>query len=271
MNAVVKSENNQVVSIPGVQAENLIAKAIENNVPVETLERLLAMRATLKAEQAREAFFSALSAFQAECPIIKKEREVKNKGSSEVRYRYANLEDIVTTAGPHLKNNGLSYTIKAEFREGFIQASCIAHHVLGHSEESTFVIPIAADSFMNDAQKSGSALTYAKRYAFCNAFGIMTGDHDDDGQASGAGKTAEDLYRNFSFLTKAIYEHHESIQTIKEAIETGYFEPGAAAWFELDEDAKKTLWAAPTKGGIFTTHEREIMKTEKWRLAYYKE
>jgi len=38
---------------------------------------------------------------------------------------------------------------------------------------------------MNDAQKIASALTYSKRYAFCNATGIMTGDEDQDGNGGG--------------------------------------------------------------------------------------
>jgi hypothetical protein len=33
---------------------------------------------------------------------------------------------------------------------------------------------------MNDTQKVGAARTYAMRYAFCNAFGILTGDEDTD-------------------------------------------------------------------------------------------
>ena len=33
---------------------------------------------------------------------------------------------------------------------------------------------------MSAQQKVGAALTFAKRYAFCNAFGIMTGDEDND-------------------------------------------------------------------------------------------
>jgi hypothetical protein len=38
---------------------------------------------------------------------------------------------------------------------------------------------------MNAQQKVASALTYAKRYAFCNALGILTTDQDDDAQSAG--------------------------------------------------------------------------------------
>src|SRR5215472_6553855 len=46
------SETDLVVAPPN--AEALIAKAIEHQVPVETMERLLALRDRLRAEQARE-------------------------------------------------------------------------------------------------------------------------------------------------------------------------------------------------------------------------
>jgi hypothetical protein len=67
-----------VVSAPAAQqevvpqAEALIAKAIEHNLPVESLERLLDMRERLRAEQAREAYFTGLARFQAGCPVIPK-------------------------------------------------------------------------------------------------------------------------------------------------------------------------------------------------------
>jgi hypothetical protein len=34
---------------------------------------------------------------------------------------------------------------------------------------------------MTDQQKHGARVTFAKRYAFCNALGILTGDEDLDG------------------------------------------------------------------------------------------
>ena len=35
---------------------------------------------------------------------------------------------------------------------------------------------------MSPMQSFGAAMTFAKRYAFCNAFGILTADEDRDGQ-----------------------------------------------------------------------------------------
>jgi len=59
----------------------------------------------------------------------------------------------------------------------------IVHHDAGHEEESSFSVPIDTESFMNAPQKVGSARTFAMRYAYCNAFGILTSDEDDDAGA----------------------------------------------------------------------------------------
>jgi hypothetical protein len=152
------------------------------------LERLMAMRRELVAEQARTAFFSALAGFQAECPVIPKTGEVKERGGQQVRYRFAPLDKIVSTIQPYLQKYELSYTFSATFDldNYHLIAVCEVHHALGHTEASEFRVPISKDNFMNGAQHFGSASSYARRYALCNALGLLTGDEDDD--ANGAGK-----------------------------------------------------------------------------------
>ncbi len=58
-----------------------------------------------------------------------------------------------------------------------------------------------------------------------------------------------------------------TIDTIKESIESGDFSAGTEAWQELTEDEKMGLWKAPSKGGCFTTQERETMKSTEFRKA----
>jgi len=101
-----------------------------------------------------------------------------------VRYQYAPLEVIVQQVKSLLQLHGFSYTVDAEVEPGLVRATCKATHQAGHSQTSTFSVPIDKDAFMNPAQQCASALTFAKRYAFVNAFGILTGDEDDDSISS---------------------------------------------------------------------------------------
>jgi hypothetical protein len=163
-----------------VNAEALISQAIDKGLPIDTMERLLAMRRELKEEQAKEAFFRSLSEFQAECPEIPKTKKVMNKDGKTVRYSYAPLDVIVAHVKDLLRHHGFSYTIKTEQDEDNVTAFCHLHHVEGHTETSRLGVPIDKGGYMSAPQKVASALTYAKRYAFCDATGIMTSDEDND-------------------------------------------------------------------------------------------
>lgn len=265
MNAIV--ERTEALPIrQNVDIEGMLFKAIDSGVPVETMERLLAMRDKIMADQAKSDFFQALARFQADCPPIRKERAVKSK-SGEVRYSYASLDDIVKQVGPVLRSNNLSFTIDTVPGDGFLTAITTVHHINGHSESSSFMVPIDRDSFMNDAQKSGSANAYAKRYSFCNALGILTSDQDDDAQSLGNGIDPKDIYKQCAFLVSAVLEHADTIKAIKQGIADDDLSAAAEAWNELTQEEKQSIWVAPSKGGPFTTNERNVMKSTEFREA----
>lgn len=161
--------------------EQLIAQAIEQKLPVDTMERLLAMRTQLKQEAAKEAYFRALAQFQGVCPIIIKEAQAKGKHGVDT-YKYAPLEDIVTQVREPLRDHGFSYTINIEDIDKQPYAVVTGIHVEGHTERSIFpIVEIAGTQIQNAIQVWAASQTYAKRYAFCNLWGIMTGDRDTDG------------------------------------------------------------------------------------------
>ena len=174
--------------MPAVQAERLIAQAITQNVSVETMERLLAMRKDLKAEFAKELFDNAMAKLQGELPIIKKTKSVNTKAGVRA-YGYAPLEEIAKQTKEIIQKNGFSYLIKTEMvkdEKGIIigvKSVCIAKHQGGHSEESPMEVPLGTKTdIMSQSQVVAAASTFSKRYAFCNAFGILTADDDTDGK-----------------------------------------------------------------------------------------
>lgn len=174
-NKIVKSTQNSIT------IEGLLSQAVDKGLPVETMERLLAMRKELVAEQAMKAYISAMSKFQSECPIIKRDSVVKGKDGKE-RYRYAPLDSIVSQVKKVLTDNNLSYKFEEVKDDKYATAVCVVTHIDGHSERSSFKVEIGAEEYMTNTQKYGARMTFAKRYAFCNAFGILTGDEDNDAQ-----------------------------------------------------------------------------------------
>ena len=188
MHSKTKKEKKQEQALMPVRhdAEALIALAIEKNVSVDTMERLLVMRRELKAELAKEEFDKAMSAFQAECPIIKKTKGVYTD-SGELAYKYAPLECIVDQVKGFLSKHGFSYCVdQPEAKQGYIKVALTVKHTFGHSEVTSVALPLGNTTrIMSQTQVEAAALTFAKRYAFCNAFGILTGDEDTDARPEG--------------------------------------------------------------------------------------
>lgn len=163
--------------------ETLIAQAIDKGLPVETMEKLLMMRKELKAEFAKEAFDQAMAHLQGDLTVITKDKKVdftSKRTGNRTTYSYAPIDSIVRQTKDPIARNGLSYCFTTEQTDSSLTATCTVKHSLGHRESTSFRVPLDPEAFMSAPQKVGAAMTYAKRYAFCNAFGIMTGDEDPD-------------------------------------------------------------------------------------------
>lgn len=157
--------------------EALIRFALEHKSGVEIIERLTALHDKRRAEMARQAFDDALAAFQAECPII-----IKRKDGAKNMYKYAPLDHIVTQTKQLIQRHGFSFSITSEIEQGWVKAVCKIRHTAGHTEPTEFKCPIDGNekNAMSTPQRYGAAMTFAKRYAFCNGFGILTADEDLD-------------------------------------------------------------------------------------------
>lgn len=195
-----------------------ISQAIEKGLPVETMEKLFALREKVKAEQAREAYVDALSTFQSNCPVIAKTKKVFNKDGQSVRYMYAPLDTIVEQIKKPLAESGLSYSWEVENKEGLIRATAKVTHRLGHSETSSFEVPIDKEGFMTAPQKYASALTFSKRYSLCNILGIATGEEDTDATDVGKEKGPKSPKSKIVFLLKTLGDKHKTKEEIADAV-----------------------------------------------------
>lgn len=172
----------ELVKADGLGIQQLISEGLKNNASIDVMERLFALSKESMAIKAKQEFYFALSKFQKEIPKIIKNKPIKNK-SGNVVYHYAPLEEIVEQVKTSLESNGFSYTLKTKQENNSITVFCEAHHVSGYTDTTDITVPIGSD-YMSAQQQVGAALTFAKRYAFCDAFGIMTGDEDTDAVAT---------------------------------------------------------------------------------------
>lgn len=195
--------------------QNLIMSAVQSGASIDVLERLLSMRDRIVKEQAEIAFRESMSLFQEECPVIAKKKEVKNKDKTTTRYKYAPLDDIIKTVQPIITKHGFSYKIETKnIDEPFkgIESTVIISHVMGHSESTCFSVPIDSNEYMTEPQRYLSSQTFTKRVAFCNGFGIITGDTDDDVRQ----------HKTITVDNQAIQKDmHDKLESLPEEVKTG--------------------------------------------------
>lgn len=66
---------------------------------------------------------------------------------------------------------------------------------------------------------------------------------------------------------QAVREWIDHIVAVKSYLLNNEWGLAYESFAEIDQDALRALWVAPTKGGIFTTEERAKMKSNEWNDA----
>lgn len=149
---------------------------------------------------------AALSAFQADMESV-----TKDATNPFYKSKYATLENIISTAKPHLKAHGLSFSQLPD-ADGL---TTIVMHVSGEFIQATCRMTPKDDS----PQAQGSAISYGRRYALSAALGIAT-DEDDDGNAASKAPVAPQEARRTTQAAKPTKETALRVEAAKERIVT---------------------------------------------------
>jgi hypothetical protein len=125
---------------------------------------------------------SALVSAQAEFSAVP-------KGSSNpfFKSKYAALPDVVASASPVLAKHGLAVTQSISFEQTYVKddvkvfdtLTTTLFHKSGQFIENSMILHLSKQ----DPQGQGSAVTYARRYAYMSILGLVA-DDDDDGNAA---------------------------------------------------------------------------------------
>lgn len=154
----------------------LLQQAVSQNMDPQQLLQLTDLYERWAKNDAASKFGEAISEFQRRCPRIHKERKVN---AGPLNYQYASFDDVMREAGPHLAACGLAVSFSTDSTDKGIRVTCRVRHGI-HAEDHTLEVPIP-DMKVNQTQRYGAALNYAKRYALCAALNIVvTDDVDDD-------------------------------------------------------------------------------------------
>ncbi len=182
---------------------------------------------------------------------------VKDSSNPFFKSSYADLTSVIKAIKQPFSDNGLSYTQFPVSNEHGVGVSTRLMHISGQWLEMEYTLP----TVKKDPQASGSAITYARRYALQSIAGIPTADDDAESAMLRGEKSDQEKYQDM------IMDLMPSVKAIKDGIATGDYATANEAWKELSTTEKELLWIAPSKGGVFTTKERATMKTSEFREA----
>ena len=102
-------------------------------------------------------------------------------------YKFAPLPEIVSETRAILRKHGLALIQEAKADEGYAGCGTRLIHTSGEwIEYDPLFLPTALD-----AQSYGSAITYARRYAWTTALGIAADEDDDAAKATKSKKTQD--------------------------------------------------------------------------------
>lgn len=194
---------------PEEEVGGLVRLALEKELPVEVLERLVALQERVSDRTARAEFFEALARFQSNMPEIRKtaRAEIATKSGGRYGYTFAPLEEITRAIAQPLQAEGLSYSWTTEGVDGgFLNVVAILRHINGHEERAVFPVLMDTAAAMSGAQKGGAALTYGKRQSLTSVLGLTTADDDTDGAEppKSGGKVSEDQLANLEALIEEV-------------------------------------------------------------------
>ncbi len=198
MSAVAKQEVIQHEDVRLVPANDapMVAMieriAMDPNIPIDRLEKMLEMKYQMEdrnREMAREdreyasrtAYFSAMSACQAELPVV-----TKNRRNTHTKSNYADLAAIEEQAMPIIYKHGFGVSFQPDGYNdiGELLIRWEISHAGGFVRNGIGAIPVDGAGAKGGVNKTGtqafgSTATYGRRYLLCMLFNISTGDDRD--------------------------------------------------------------------------------------------
>lgn len=177
------------------------------------------------------------------------------------KYSYRSCEDILQAVKPLLGDCVITMTDEIVSVEGRVYVKAIANLSCSEDKDCIYVSAFAREPLsrkgMDESQITGAASSYARKYALN---GLLLIDDNKDADTLKQVNEKEE-YDN---LVKA---NQDSVNAIKQGITENDLSTASEAWFEMSDEVKTVLWKAPSKGGCFTTQERDIMKSTEFREA----
>lgn len=179
-------------------AIDMIQSVIERGVTsenVSALRELVALKRDMDKDKAAKEFAAEFIALQQELPKVKATKTIPDKHGN-IRSSFAPFEEIDAQLRPLALKYGFTYSFsEGAFQQGKITKVCVVLHRGGHERSNPYSVRIGAGPpGCSESQADGSAHSYAKRGALCDAFNIVVTGIDNDARLEGASVTPDQAF-----------------------------------------------------------------------------
>lgn len=180
--------------------------AMNPDVDIEKMERLLVMQERIMARNAETAFNAAMSAAQADMRPVAADAE-----NPQTRSKYASYAALDKAMRPIYTRHGfaLSFDTGEGAQADWVRVVCYVSHRDGHSK--TYHADMPADGkgakggdVMTKTHAAGSAMSYGMRYLLKMIFNVAVGEDDDDGNGANAQTITDEQAANLHALIEEV-------------------------------------------------------------------
>lgn len=170
-------EKTKDCAIKATAMDRILTRALENDVDMDRLERLIALREKEIERQNYQSFVVDLSAMQREYQKIQ-----KNATNTHTNSQYATLDQYIDAIKETLSKYhfALFSRIKEQSSDS-ISVEMTLTHPSGNKIATEGKFPHDTKGCKSNIQAVGSAITYARRYLLGMLLNVVSADDDTDG------------------------------------------------------------------------------------------
>ncbi|EJF82924.1 ERF family protein [Candidatus Bartonella washoeensis] len=169
--------------------ELILEKALENDVDMDRLKRLLELREKEIERQERQNFVRDLSAMQTEYKSIE-----QNAINTHTKSIYTTLDKYIDAIKePLAKHHFALFSRIKEQGSDSVTVEMTLKHISGNEISTEGTFPFDATGSKNNIQAVGSTLTYARRYLLGMLLNVARKEDDTDGITLLSGVTPEQM------------------------------------------------------------------------------
>lgn len=190
--------------------------ALNPDLPVEKLEKLLEMQIRIMGIEAEKEFAAAMARVQSKLPKVGRDRDNDQTGS-----KYATLEAIAAAIKPIYTAEGfsMSFSEAPSPKDQHVRVIGILRHKDGHKTDHYRDVAVDTAGIAGKVNKTlthgeASSITYGRRYVTCLAFDVATGD-DTDGNKPGDKITEEQAVRLRAMMTEFGVEEPKFLEALQ--------------------------------------------------------